>query len=233
MSTYACSDLHGNYEVWRQIKEFLQPEDRLFMLGDCIDRGEDGWKILKEVLTDYRVEYILGNHDVMLLERDRNPYNYEAADLHNYNGGWSTWEMASNDPDVHYYMGRLKDCPYTVWYKNKEDKYIYMSHSGYEGDDKYELVWNRTEFYNGYHPDRADYIIHGHTPNLHIEDELKRMNRFILGDKKFAVPAYTGGAYWYNEYRCGLDCWTAGTGTAVLLDLNTFEEHIFSDEVDR
>ena len=35
----ACSDLHGNGELWDKIKDFLQPGDILFMLGDAGDRG--------------------------------------------------------------------------------------------------------------------------------------------------------------------------------------------------
>ena len=30
MAIYACSDLHGNWELWLEIKKFLKPEDKMF-----------------------------------------------------------------------------------------------------------------------------------------------------------------------------------------------------------
>ena len=39
MATYAISDLHGRMDLFRQVKEFLQPEDVVYVLGDCGDRG--------------------------------------------------------------------------------------------------------------------------------------------------------------------------------------------------
>ena len=32
MATYACSDLHGNWELWAEIKKFLKPDDTLYYL---------------------------------------------------------------------------------------------------------------------------------------------------------------------------------------------------------
>ena len=58
MATYACSDLHGNWELWTEIKKFLKPDDTLYYLGDATDRGPDGWAILKEMLNDSRINYI-------------------------------------------------------------------------------------------------------------------------------------------------------------------------------
>ena len=48
MGVYAISDLHGNYELWTKVKEWLKPSDKLFCLGDNIDRGNDGIKIVQE-----------------------------------------------------------------------------------------------------------------------------------------------------------------------------------------
>ena len=77
MAIYACSDLHGNWELWLEIKKFLKPEDKMFFLGDAADRGDSGWTILKEMLNDKRITYIAGNHDIMLADRISNPNNYD------------------------------------------------------------------------------------------------------------------------------------------------------------
>ena len=45
---YAMSDLHGCYEKYIQMVEMIRfkSEDTLYVLGDVVDRGEDGVKIL-------------------------------------------------------------------------------------------------------------------------------------------------------------------------------------------
>ena len=60
MSTYAVSDIHGCWNQWNQIKNFLKPEDKLFVLGDCIDRGDSGLAILQEALNDPRCVVLCG-----------------------------------------------------------------------------------------------------------------------------------------------------------------------------
>ena len=50
MATYAFSDLHGEYKLFKQIQEYIQKDDVVYCLGDCCDRGPDGIKIIQEVL---------------------------------------------------------------------------------------------------------------------------------------------------------------------------------------
>ena len=42
-------------------------DDFCFVLGDVIDRGEDGMKILKWMMSQPNMELILGNNEVMML----------------------------------------------------------------------------------------------------------------------------------------------------------------------
>lgn len=46
--TYTVSDIHGCYDKYRELLRAiqLQPNDTLYVLGDVIDRGPDGFKIL-------------------------------------------------------------------------------------------------------------------------------------------------------------------------------------------
>ena len=62
MSIYAFADLHGNGLLWDKIKAFLKPEDRAYFLGDAIDRGPDGWRIMNEIIADERITYIKENN---------------------------------------------------------------------------------------------------------------------------------------------------------------------------
>ena len=68
MSVYACGDLHGRLDIYRKIKEFLKPEDRVIFLGDANDRGPAPWALVKEILTDPQFIYLRGNHEEMLFD---------------------------------------------------------------------------------------------------------------------------------------------------------------------
>ena len=40
---FTCGDLNGQLGLWNQIKEYLNPEDKLYFLGYLIDRGPHGY----------------------------------------------------------------------------------------------------------------------------------------------------------------------------------------------
>lgn len=227
MSNYVCSDLHGNGELWKQIKEFLEPNDTLYFLGDAADRGPDGWNILKDIMKDERIIYILGNHDAMLYDRIKNPDSYETVSLHIMNGGLPTWELAENDPEAINVAEWLNNCPLYIIYENTMGAKIFMSHSGSTNvDDKEDLLWDRSEYIDTKRPDPYDVVIHGHTNGYHIEKDLNRFKDFYEIEE--SIPEYNGGAYWYNDYRCCIDCRTIASNRIVLVNLDTFEEKIFS-----
>ena len=51
MSTYAISDLHGQYDIFEKLLDVIDfsENDFLYVLGDAIDRGPDGIKILQKI----------------------------------------------------------------------------------------------------------------------------------------------------------------------------------------
>ncbi len=70
MAIYVTSDLHGY--PFDKFQKFLGSvnfgfDDTLYILGDVIDRGEDGVKYLCWLLVQNNVTLILGNHEDMLL----------------------------------------------------------------------------------------------------------------------------------------------------------------------
>ena len=70
---YVTSDIHG-YPL-KKFKELLKKAgfsdgDFLFVLGDVIDRGEEGVDILEWLMYQPNIELILGNHEAMLLSCD-------------------------------------------------------------------------------------------------------------------------------------------------------------------
>ncbi len=68
---YVCSDIHGQYSLYEEIIKKLDDNDKLYILGDIIDRGPDGIKILQDMIKRQKsgqIEFVVGNHEIMMLK---------------------------------------------------------------------------------------------------------------------------------------------------------------------
>lgn len=82
---YICSDIHGHFSVLaQQLRQanFNEKIDRLFSLGDLIDRGDESDQALEWLAKPWFFA-IQGNHERMLI----NAYESRAESL------WSQWMM--------------------------------------------------------------------------------------------------------------------------------------------
>ena len=63
---YVMSDLHGCYEKYvKMLKKIsFSKEDVLYILGDVVDRGPNGMKILLDIAKRENVILFRGNHDL-------------------------------------------------------------------------------------------------------------------------------------------------------------------------
>lgn len=220
MSIYAFADLHGNGLLWDQIKAFLKPEDKAYFLGDAIDRGPDGWRIMNEILADERITYIKGNHEDMLYQDIIRPNNYDVIAIHYQNGGKQTlrdlWDMS--DEQRMELKKTIFYLPTYVVYKNNDGINIFLSHSGgTDIKDNHDLIWNRDVM--APIPAEYDLVVHGHTP---IPLIIKSRPNY------FSENSWENGAFWYqNDKKVCLDCGAIWTNQTVLLNLDTFDEEIF------
>lgn len=92
---YFAGDLHGKYNWLCQALDrvgFNTESDRLFSVGDLIDRGEDSMALLK-LCNEPWFFPVLGNHEHMLLSCKDEEWMRLA---HWYPNGGSWWESASN-----------------------------------------------------------------------------------------------------------------------------------------
>ena len=185
MSTYCFSDVHGQYNLWKQIKDYLKEDDVCYVLGDCIDRGQDGYQILKEVLEDKRCIFLLGNHEDMMLNYFTTLRSYDKR-LWFLNGGEPTYNTCKNDLDLHDILQKLELAPKEMMYKN-----IHLSHAGIApGVEERDLLWDRDHIYTRWFDEEGiDYVIHGHTPEMYIQEEL------------FNLKMFTGNDYDYTSYE--------------------------------
>lgn len=239
MSVYAFSDLHGMYKLYEQIKSFLKPEDKVYFLGDANDRGPQGWKCIVSLLKDPQFIYLKGNHEQMLVEamqdyRDSDIIPYYSDCF--YNGGANTFNDWLNDTHGNCdYIRPLMKLPHCSEYINKSGQTIWLSHSGcppFRNVHSQRLtiperlaLWDREHIWvPNWGDDELDedlIIVHGHTP---IPYFFEGMNIDI---------ELSPGAFWYcQDHKVCLDNGSFATGVTVLLDLDTFDEHIFSVDVE-
>lgn len=231
MAIYVSSDWHAAQWAWSTVQEFLNFNDMLYFLGDAVDRGaglnnDGGWTMLKQMVEDPRVIYLKGNHEQILVDAFSYLNDYRAINLCSINGGMNTLNAARCDPEAQKYIDIIKKLPtYTCPNGTK----IFLSHSGSTNiDNEHDLLWDRTEYLTWQNYTNYDYVIHGHTAPRHIMEDFQKVNNFYNLEKKYAVPAYTGGAYWYYPWRCTVDCGTVLSNQITLLNIDTFEEEIFN-----
>lgn len=196
---YVISDLHG-IEL-EKLKSLLKKanfgdDDWLFVLGDVIDRQNDGGvEILKWLLEQPNAELILGNHEAMLLSCDfifkeitdesiRQFGKEKMGLLLNYmlNGGEVTLkalrELKNQDPEtLGYILEYLREAPlYETVSAGYKD--FLLCHSGldnflpgrelsdYTAD---EFIWATPKITERYFDDVI--TVFGHTPTMYFGDE--------------------------------------------------------------
>ena len=65
--TYVMSDIHGCYQKYWAMLETIEfaEDDTLYVLGDVLDRGPDGFRILLDMAARPNVIGLLGNHELL------------------------------------------------------------------------------------------------------------------------------------------------------------------------
>ena len=201
---YAVSDLHGQLDLYNQIKEYINDDDIVYALGDFGDRGPHPWVTLKMALDDPQFIYLMGNHDLMLLKymerifrwikekeikewcSDDVPYWFDDSLV--YNGGWQTicsWADESAPKRMEYYE-KLLNAPLEIRVAARNLRsFIYLTHAGrnpqYDSAlNVEEFVWDRTHFFSQGLMDK-DLLIFGHSPIEYIKKELDTRNNIYSG----------------------------------------------------
>lgn len=224
MSVYCSSDWHGCGWVWQKVKSILKPEDKLYFLGDAIDRGPDSFKIMKELYEDPRVVYLKGNHEDMMVAATLKQSNHYKSpfEVWMYNGGMETVNsIKSAEPYnlLRIWAKKINELPTQTIYINQMGDIIYMTHSGWLNSEPsnhtvYDRLWDRSHFYE--EPEEDIIILHGHTPIPYLWSRLGS-----CGNRP------EPGAFFYRGGRkIDVDCGTPYTGIATLLDLDTYEETV-------
>ena len=198
---YVTSDLHG-LEL-SKLEELLKkvnfsPDDWLYILGDVIDRQNDGGvEILEWLLEQPNVELILGNHEAMLLSCDFVFEEITDTSLANltkeqldcltnyiYNGGNVTLKalkaLKDTSPEtVEAILDYLKEAPLYETVRAGERDFL-LVHSGLDNFNKtkklsayepHDFLWAWPEITDRYFDDIM--TVFGHTPTMTYDHENK------------------------------------------------------------
>ena len=194
MAVYVTSDLHGL--PLNDLKKLLDSvnfndNDWLYILGDVIDRQNDGGiEILKWLLNQPNAQLILGNHEAMLLSCDFvfneiteenilgfTPDKMELLMNYTQNGGDVTLkslrELMKDDPEtVTDILEYLRESPLYETVSAGSNDFL-LVHSGLDNFDKNkkiadytadELIWAWPELDDEYFDDII--TVFGHTPTI-------------------------------------------------------------------
>lgn len=228
--TYVISDLHG-YRI-EKLKELLEKanfseNDRLYILGDVIDRnGDGGIGVLQWLIKEPNAELIMGNHEAMLLACDFIFENVTDAFLEDFDekknrllinylfngGGVTLRNLAKLDVEARYkIVDYLRSCPLYKKVNINGEKYI-LVHAGLDNfspDKKIsdystnELLWAEPELNDEYYDDV--HMVFGHTPT------------YLFGKE------YNGKIVKTRTWTC-IDCGAASGNEPVLFRLDDKKE---------
>ena len=229
---YAVSDIHGCYDKYVQLlcRLDLKTSDTLYVLGDMIDRGPDGLKILRDIAMRPNIVPFLGNHEYAALTclpwlmEELTEENTEPDVLLWRLKSIQGWQSDGGDVTIDEFRRLSPEARQDVL-DILEDLTVYeevdaggrefvLVHAGLGGFspekalDDYELdelILSRPESGQSYFEDK--YLVFGHTP----------------------TPYYTGarpeGARIFRDGRLvGIDCGCVSGGPLGCICLDTMEE---------
>lgn len=213
---YVMSDLHGCYEKYMlMLKQIHFSEtDTLYILGDVVDRGNDGIKILLDIAKRNNVILLRGNHDDTalivlshLFSKNSKLSNQQLTDLIKLwciDGGEVTLKqfLECTESERESALSVLK---YSMIYEELEisDNKYFLSHTipkkdiinDFDTCKIEDFLWGEPEYNKIYDPEKI--YITGHTPTGFIDPLLK--GRIYKANNHIAIDC---GAVFGNPLGC-------------------------------
>jgi len=213
--TLVVGDIHGKLDLFNRLIEKMEyhpGEDRLILIGDLVDRGEDSRGVVERAIelksaSPNNVIVIRGNHEAMMLAALAHPEG-EQAELWYYNGGIETLQSYADEegnldvPEAHWDF--IASLP--TWYEDERAIYV---HAGLpedgggnfihpkESSESPELYWARNRrFFSEY---TGKMVVFGHT-----------ITGMVFGERE---------KVWMRDSLIGVDTGAYLTGTLSAIEL--------------
>lgn len=225
---YLCSDIHGEYEKYSNMMDTIKltDDDTLFVLGDVIDRGPNGIKILMDMMYRFNVIPLWGNHEYMAIGvLKKLNQEIEEKSIAGLNADFilsmMTWFENGGEITLDEFRELSKDdreaiIEYLEEFKAYDEVTVngidyVLIHAGFENFDEnkplseYEiddLIWNRTDYNKKHFENKI--LITGHTPVKYILDGNETIYKF--------------------QNNIAIDCGCGFGGKLGVLCLDTMEE---------
>jgi serine/threonine protein phosphatase 1 len=228
MRTLVVGDIHGKLDLLNRLLEKMEyraGEDRLILIGDLVDRGEDSRGVVERAIALKReapnnVIVLRGNHEAMMLAALAHPES-EQAELWYYNGGIETLQSYMSDdgefdvPEQHWDF--LASLP--TWYEDDHAIYVHASlaeadegtflHPG-QAPENPELYWARNRrFFSEY---KGKTVVFGHT-----------ITGMVFGERE---------KVWFRDSLIGIDTGAYLTGVLSAVELPSRRVYNIADEVE-
>ncbi|MBQ7500537.1 MAG: metallophosphoesterase [Clostridia bacterium] len=223
--TYVMSDIHGMlykfFELFNKIGG-IGERDRLYILGDFIDRGSNGILILQSIMNRPRIIPLIGNHETIALPFFRDICGGTNVETLMKSDRFANWSANGGDETLKEFIDlgkeqqlKLTECIGSFLYSEDitvNGQRYHLSHSLPEYSDDFdiknipqtELIWGEPDYDIRYDPDVI--FITGHTPTGLID------------------PAYKG-RIWRGNGHIAIDCGAAFDGGRLgCICLETMEE---------
>ena len=221
--TYVMSDLHGCYDKYAGMLEKIGfgEGDTLYILGDVIDRGPDGIRILLDMMGRKNVIPVIGNHESLALSSLKLLRDGASEEELRKKRAYCLWMLSDGEPTAAAFralqgntQAALVDYidSFSVYEEITIDGWCFhLSHTlpDYRtGVDIHtvslpEFIWGEPDYFQCY-GDRTRFIT-GHTPTDFID------------------PAYFG-RIWQGNGHIAVDCSAVWGGRLGCLCLDTMEE---------
>lgn len=230
---YCISDLHGDYIRYTTMLKMIDfsEDDTLYILGDILDRGNEGMKILLDMMLRPNVYPILGNHEYMAMQTlkwlsdditEETLANLSSDKIEGINewlnvGGMTTIDefRKLSEEEKEMVLEYLEE--FSLYEEvTVEGKDFVLVHAGIdnfspekdmEEYELYELIFNKPDYSKVYYKDK--YLVTGHTPTRFIHDE---------------IDGHSRNTVFFGNNHIAIDCGCGYDGLLGAICLDTFED---------
>ena len=212
--TYVMSDIHGMAHLLRKMLKRIRfsDEDRLYILGDMIDRGPDPAGVIDLVASHENITALRGNHEDTFAEWYRSTPEAERTGYF-----YNTWEILKNDPErrekIPEYVAWMKRLP--LYKKLKKDDTCYvMAHASTTGilhfwKKKDGFLWDTSLLERG--AGIQGYVsIVGHVPTFILRGYPKEPATIWRSPNGRIIDVDCGAAFGKHGGRLGCLCLETG-----------------------